>query len=309
VHDRISVEVMRGCPHRCKFCQACRIFHPLRVRSVKRIMEILEESVKATGYEEISLLSLSSGDYPYIEELMRRLEERFKSIGIRITLPSLRVGRLDHYSETGILRRATLTIAPEAGRLALRSLLNKNIEDGDIIREAQQALKTGWKKVKLYFMIGLPGEAYEDLNAIIRLAESIVRGHKFNDIINLSVAFFIPKPHSEFELEKMNSIEELKDKKSYLIGLLRASPLQRHIHMDFHNAETSHVEAVLARGNKNVGEAVFRMFQKRFPRQAWTEYFNYIKWQECFKESNIAAGDYLGGAKDKNGLPWGFIEL
>ncbi|MDP2911077.1 MAG: TIGR03960 family B12-binding radical SAM protein, partial [Candidatus Omnitrophota bacterium] len=189
VHDRIGIEIMRGCPHECKFCQARKIFHPLRIRSVKRIMEIAEESVKNTGYEEISLLSLSSGDYPHIEELAVKLEEKFKPLGIKISLPSLRVGTFEERKGMDTLKRAGLTFAPEAGSERLRNTLNKKIKDEEIIEKSGIALKSGWRKVKLYFMIGLPGETSEDLDAIIELVKKIKN-------VNLSISPFIPKPHS-----------------------------------------------------------------------------------------------------------------
>ncbi|MFC1623940.1 TIGR03960 family B12-binding radical SAM protein, partial [Candidatus Omnitrophota bacterium] len=239
VHDRISIEIMRGCPHRCRFCQACKIFYPLRIRSVKRILEIAEESIKNTGYEEISLLSLSTGDYPYLEELVKKLEERFKVQGIKISLPSLRASTFKDNGKGQILKKRGITFAPEAGSDRLRAYLNKEMTNEEIIKNSNSLLKGGFKKVKLYFMMGLPGEKYEDLDAIIRLASQIKS-------VNLSISPFIAKPHSEFEKEKMDDLKTLEDKKAYLRSALNAQPSRRNIKIDFHDLKMSRVEAILA---------------------------------------------------------------
>ena len=298
VHDRIGIEIMRGCPHECKFCQACKIFHPLRIRSVKRIMEIAEESVKNTGYEEISLLSLSSGDYPHIEELAVKLEEKFRPLGIKISLPSLRVGTFEERKGMDTLKRAGLTFAPEAGSERLRNALNKKIKDDEIIGKSSIALKSGWRKVKLYFMIGLPGEVSEDLDAITELVKKIKN-------VNLSVSPFIPKPHSDFEREGMNSLKEVKEKQVYLGSRLKA--LGSRVRSNFHSAEMAKVEAVLARGDRRIGEAIARAWKKGSRFQAWEEKFNYKLWEEAFQETGIDPDVYLKKKNKDEILPWGFI--
>ena len=294
VHDRIGIEIMRGCPHACKFCQACKIFHPLRIRSVNRIMEIAEESVKNTGYEEISLLSLSSGDYPYIEELAGKLEEKFKPTGIKISLPSLRVGTFEERKGMDTLRRAGLTFAPEAGSERLRHALNKKITNAEIIEKSRIALNSGWRKVKLYFMTGLPGETFEDLDAIMDMAGKIKN-------VNLSISPFIPKPHSDFEREGMEKIEVLKEKQRYL-------SLRRNIRIDFHSPEISRIEAVLARGDKSLGRVIFKAWEKGLRLQAWAEKFNYNLWEQAFQETGIDPEFYLRKKEKEEVLPWGFIK-
>ena len=288
---------MRGCPHGCKFCQACRIFHPLRIRSVKRIMEIAEESVKSTGYEEISLLSLSSGDYPYIKELAGELQKKFKPLGVKISLPSLRVGTFEKRDGMDTLRRAGLTFAPEAGSERLRHTLNKKIQDAEIIEKSRIALNSGWKKVKLYFMIGLPGETNEDLDAIISLAGKIKN-------VNLSISPFIPKPHSDFEREGMEKLDILKDKKIYLEAKVKAG---KNIRIDFHSSEISKIEAVLARGDKSIGKVILRAWEKGLRLQAWTEHFNYNLWDQAFQETGIDPESYLKKKEASESLPWEFI--
>jgi len=300
VHDRIGIEIMRGCSHSCKFCQACKIFHPLRIRSVKRIIEIAEESVKNTGYEEISLLSLSSSDYPHIEELAKKLQERFKPFGIKISLPSLRAGTFEERSGMDTLKRAGLTFAPEAGSERLRYTLNKKMSDDEIINKSRTALKSGWKKVKLYFMIGLPGETYEDLDAIIDLAVKVKN-------VNLSVNPFIPKPHSDFENEKMESLEVLRQKQEYLVSGFRSHASGKNIRMDFHSIEAGRIEAALARGDRGMGKAILKAWEKGLRLQAWTEHFNSSLWEQAFQETGVNPDNYL---KEKTGtecLPWSFI--
>ena len=302
VHDRISIEIMRGCPHKCRFCQACKIFHPLRARSVKSIMDIAERSVRNTGYEEISLLSLSSGDYPYLEELVRKMEEKFRPLGIKVSLPSLRVKSFDEHSEINVMKRSGLTFAPEAGSERLRNLLNKKITNEDIIEKSRIAFNSGWRKVKLYFMIGLPGEEYGDLEKIIELALKIKN-------VNLSISSFIPKPHSEFEREGMEGLEVLKDKRRYLCSMLDARCSMRQVKMDFHSIEMAKIEAVLSRGDRKVGEVIFKAWQKGARLQAWTEYFNYSIWEESLQESGISPEVYLSKRGKEEVLPWSFIEM
>lgn len=298
VHDRIGIEIMRGCPHGCRFCQARKIFCPLRIRSVKRIMEIAEESVKNTGYEEISLLSLSSGDYPHINELACKLQEKFKPLGVKISLPSLRVGTFEERSGMDTLRRAGLTFAPEAGSERLRHTLNKKIQDSEIIEKSRIALNSGWRKVKLYFMIGLPCETNEDLDAIISLAGKIKN-------VNLSVSPFIPKPHSDFEREGMEGLKILKEKQEYLGSKFKA--LGSRIKVDFHSPEISFIEAALARGDRSMGKVVFKAWEKGLRLQAWTEHFNYSLWDKAFQETGIGPEIYLNKKEENESLPWGFI--
>jgi radical SAM family uncharacterized protein len=312
VHDRIGIEIMRGCPHKCRFCQACRIFHPLRLRSVKRIMEIAEESIKNTGYEEISLLSLSSGDYPHMEELIRRLEERFKALGVKVSMPSLRVVSFDEHNGMDTLKRAGLTFAPEAGSERLRHLLNKNIKDQEIVEKSRVALNSGWRKVKLYFMIGLPGETYEDLNAIMELVEKIKdfkpsRRGLLSNGVNLSITPFIPKPYSDFEREGMDDPESLKEKQRYLESRAKSQGPRGRIRMDFHSIEMSRIEAVLARGDRQTGKVILKAWQKGGRLQAWTEHFNYKIWEESFQETGLDPEFYLKKNDRDAVLPWGFI--
>lgn len=300
VHDRVAIEIMRGCPHRCKFCQACRIFHPLRLRSVKRILEIAEESISKTGYEEISLLSLSAGDYPHMDELTNKLEEKFRGKGIKISLPSLRVKSFDNHDGKTILKRAGLTFAPEAGSERLRNMLNKKITNEDIIQKSMLALSSGWRKVKLYFMIGLPGETNADLDAIINLISQI-------RYVSMSISAFIPKPHSDFEKEGMADLAGLEQKKEYICSRLKALGSRHRIKADFHDARMSRIEAVLSRGDRKIGNVIYLAWQKGLRLQSWKDYFDYDVWDNSFEEQGIDPGDYLKSIDKEDLLPWGFI--
>ncbi|MBU3912150.1 MAG: TIGR03960 family B12-binding radical SAM protein [Candidatus Omnitrophica bacterium] len=301
VHDRIVIEIMRGCPHQCRFCQACRIFYPLRLRSVDKILEIAEGAIKNTGYDEISLLSLSTGDYPHMEELSNKMEERFKDKGIKVSFPSLRVKSFDSHKGKVVMKRAGLTFAPEAGSERLRHTLNKKITNEEIVNQSALALRSGWRKVKLYFMIGLPGETDEDLAAIIDLASRIKN-------VSLSISPFIPKPHSGFESEGMLGLEELERKKEYLRSRLRAMGSRRYIKVDYHDARMSRVEAVLSRGDSKLGDAIYLAWKKGARLQSWKDYFDYNVWDRCFEECGIQPGDYLKKADKRDALPWSFIE-
>lgn len=299
VHDRIGIEVMRGCPHRCRFCQAGKIFRPLRIRSVERILEIAVSSVKNTGYEKISLLSLSTGDYPFLEELTCRLEERLKNLGVKISLPSLRVKSFDAGLLCNIVRRGGVTFAPESGSDRLRKYLNKNLTNDEIVRKSNLALMSGWRNVKLYFMIGLPGETYEDLDAIIELASKIKNA-------SLSISSFVPKPQSEFERCGMERLEILEDKAGYLKEKRKEINFKRALKMDLHDPKMSRIEAILCRGDRKMGEVIYKALQKRLRLQAWKEYFNYNLWVECFRECGVDPESYLKKETEES-LPWSFI--
>ena len=301
IHDRISLEVMRGCPNRCKFCQARKIFHPLRIRSVKRLLEIAEESVKNTGYEEISLLSLSTSDYPYLEELIGRLEEMLKGLGVKLSLPSIRAQSFKGGDSGGTVKRAGLTFAPEAGSDRLRERLCKDMTNDEIIQKARLALKSGWRKVKLYFMIGLPDEREEDLDKIVEITSEIQRA-------NLSISPFIPKPHSGFEMEAMEGLDALKAKREYLRLKFNAQKRNLNLKIDFHNPETSMIEALLSRGDRRTGKVIQRAWQKGARLQAWSEHFDYGLWMSSFEETSVDPEDYLKKKDEGTKVPWSFIE-
>jgi len=292
---------MRGCPHKCKFCQACKVSGPLRIRSVKRILEIADESIKNTGYEEISLLSLSTGDYPYTHELVGKLEERFKSEGVKISLPSMRVRDLSEDKIGGMVKRSGLTFAPESGSQRLRDSLNKKIKDEDIIQKSNLALKSGWNKVKLYFMIGLPGEKDEDLDAIIKLSSQIKS-------VNLSIASFIPKPHSELESQVMDNLETLNYKIEYLKKKKKDFPYRKNFRMTFHDPGMARIEGILSRGDKKIAQVIYTLWQKGARLQAWSECFKYNLWEEALQECGIDPEDYLSKRNGSGIFPWSFVK-
>ncbi|MEK6732814.1 MAG: B12-binding domain-containing radical SAM protein, partial [Candidatus Omnitrophota bacterium] len=236
-----------------------------------------------------------------------KLEEKFKPLGIKISLPSLRVGTFEERKGMDTLKRAGLTFAPEAGSERLRNTLNKKIKDEEIIEKSGIALKSGWRKVKLYFMIGLPGETQEDLDAIIGLVGKIKgRGQACLPPTHLSINPFIPKPHSGFEREGMNSLGAIKEKQAYLGSRLKV--LGSRVRGDFHSAEMARIEAALARGDRRIGEVIARAWKKGSRFQAWTEKFNYKLWEEAFQETGIDPDAYLKKKNEDEILPWGFVK-
>jgi radical SAM superfamily enzyme YgiQ (UPF0313 family) len=243
-----------------------------------------------------------------------KLQEKFKLLGVKISLPSLRVGTFEERNGMDTLKRAGLTFAPEAGSEHLRHALNKKITNAEIIEKTGLALNSGWKKVKLYFMVGLPGETYEDLDAIIDLAGKIrnvhpVRSRRLSNGVNLSVNPFIPKPHSDFERERMEDLVLLEEKHKYLSLKFKVKNLRNNIRADFHNAEMSRIEAVLARGDKSIGKVILKAWEKGLRLQAWTEHFNYNLWDQAFQETGIDPEIYLKKKEENEILPWGFIKV
>ena len=301
VQDHGVVEIMRGCPHNCRFCSASVFYRPYREIDFKDVVEKIDFQILQCGYREVTLSSLSTGDYPQIEELARRMNERFKRLGIKISLPSLRVRDLSSSSMGGLLKKTGLTFAPETGSDRLRSLIGKNLTNQEVIEKSNLALRSGWKRVKLYFMMGLPGERDEDIEAIIDLSSKIRN-------VTLSLSYFIPKPHSEFEGKKMEGLDVLREKKKYLYSVLDARYLKKKIKIHFHNLEMSMIEAVLSRGDRKMGSVIYKAWKSGARLQAWTEYFDYGLWEGCFEECGLAPDIYLGEKKTEGPLPWSFIE-
>ena len=250
-HDRLSVEISRGCTRGCRYCQASSLYRPVRERSIERILEMAEEGLSATGYEELSLLSLSAGDYSGLETLVRKLYQRFGAQRVALSLPSIRVGSLT----PGILevlsrgRRTGLTLAPEAGTARLRRVINKDISEEDLLEGARLARRLGWRDLKLYFMIGLPTETEEDLRAIGELARRVQR-ESGGLLVTASISTFIPKPHTPFQWERQLSLEETRERLRFLKRNLRG----RKLKLKWHLPEQSFLEGVLSRGARSLSK-------------------------------------------------------
>jgi radical SAM family uncharacterized protein len=313
VHDRAAVELMRGCPHRCNFCQARNIYHSLRLRSPEKVLELANALIRSSGYEEISFLGLSASDYPYLSKVISSVNEEFCAQAIGISLPSLRpksyFGELANYLSP--VRKTTLTFAPEAGSNRLRDALNKNFRVEELYEAVSAAYRSGWQAIKLYFMIGLPGEDYSDLDAILAVAEEVSNLRKkvsrSRAVVRLSIAFFIPKPHTAFEREPMDSAENLRKKALYLRKASRAVP--KTIKLNFHNLESSLLEAVLSRGSRELGRVILTAYKKGSLCDGWPEHFRYEHWVESFRECGLDMELYFG-RKQKDGiLPWSHIDM
>lgn len=315
VHDRINIELFRGCTRGCRYCQAGMIYRPRRERPPAMLADAARKMCENMGSEEISLLSLNATDYTRMGELLDSLLEFATPARVSISMPSTRV---DSFSEDVAeklrrVRTSGLTIAPEAGTQRMRDVINKQITDEDIEKAVRASFSAGWKKVKLYFMIGLPGETMEDVAGIaemVRRLESIAREFKGRikgrTDFTISVANFVPKPHTPFQWERMDSMEVLCEKRNLLRDQLRG----KNIKLDFHDLEKSRLEAVFSRGDRRLGLVLVKAWQKGARMDGWSDMFDARIWNEAFEESGIAPELYAeNGFKPGGPLPWGHISI
>lgn len=313
VHDRIGIEIMRGCMHSCRFCQARTYSYPLRIRAPKRIFDLAKRLYKISGYEQISLLSLSSSDHPQIGEIVRFLTEYFSKRAVSIALPSIRAkGIVGDISRLLSLQRKTgLTFAPEAGTERLRKIINKNIDIDELFKVAADAYKSGYRKIKLYFMIGLPREDYGDLDAIVDLSSRLSKIRK--DLcgqsaeMNLSISTFIPKPHTALQWLGMMKIEEALAKQEYLKRAV--NKVKRKVRLSFHDIYMSKVEAALARGHRDLAEVILTAFNNGAQFDQWSEHFNFNIWRDSFSRNLIDIEEFTANTLNLDKpLVWDFID-
>lgn len=312
VHDRAVLEMFRGCSRGCRFCQAGMIYRPVREKSEEKLQEIADTLIRNTGYNEISLMSLSSADYSCLPELVDHLLETFKNRRVSVSLPSLRVDSfsIDIAKKIQHVRKSGLTLAPEAGTQRLRDVINKGVTEEDIMGACANAFKNGWSKVKLYFMMGLPTETDEDLKGIADLAGRIrelyhtIRGR--NDCrITVSVASFVPKPFTPFQWMPQCSVEEIERKQQYLKSLFT----DRHIKFAYHDAKTGRLEAVLARGDRQLAKVILKAWEKGCKYDSWTEFFDYDRWMDAFEECGVNPDLYACRKRDEyEAEPWDHID-
>ncbi|MBU4376885.1 MAG: TIGR03960 family B12-binding radical SAM protein, partial [Candidatus Omnitrophica bacterium] len=309
VHDRISLEIMRGCPHSCRFCQATTIYSPLRLRSKDSILEICSKTYSFTGHDEISLLSLSTGDYPGIADLAAKLVSRFKSQGVSISFPSLRVEDSIKSLPSIIqkIKKTGLTFAPEAASARLRKFINKNIDIEKLLSAAKRSRELGWRKIKLYFMIGLPGETDADIDAITELAYEILGqrdkgGMSFLEIV-LSVSSFIPKAHTAFQWEAIAPKEDLMGK----ISRLRRNIRTKKIKLNTHGVDMSVLEALFSRGDRRLAFLVESAFKKGARFDNWKDIFDNNTWQSAIRECGVDVEAYLKERSYSEPLAWDHI--
>lgn len=314
VHDRSVVETFRGCTRGCRFCQAGMIYRPVRERSKDTIKELAVKQLESTGHEELSLLSLSTSDYSRFEELATELMDICRDRNVALSLPSL---RLDSFSfkvlqEIQKYRKSGLTFAPEAGSQRLRDIINKNITEDDIYGAVEQAIELGWEHIKLYFMVGLPGETFEDLDGIGEIAHRIMdinfklRGRKGGRFrITVSVSNFVPKAHTPFQWAAQDTKEMFIEKHNYLAKKLNI----KGVTFNYHETETSNLEAVFARGDRRVGTLLLRAHELGCRFDGWTEHFEAGLWQKAFEETGTDMSFYCNRERGYDEiLPWSIID-
>lgn len=290
VHDRVMLEIMRGCTRGCRFCQAGFLYRPVRERSVENLCRIARASVDATGYDEISLTSLSSGDYSHIKELVKRLGEEFKGEHVETALPSLRIDSFDPDFVGEQMRKTSLTFAPEAGSQRMRNIINKNVSEEDLLRTVRGAYEAGFTAIKLYFMMGLPFETMEDIKGIADLAQKCsdvyreVYGNNKNMRITVSTSVFIPKPFTPFQWIGQDREENVREKQRYLSDLIRK---MRGVEYKYHDSVTSKLEVCCARGGREMCAVLFDAWKNGAKFDAWNEHFKLSAWEDAFKKNGI----------------------
>ena len=316
VHDRVMLEIFRGCTRGCRFCQAGVIYRPVRERSTDTLIEYAKKLIEATGHEEISLSSLSTSDYSQILDLVIKLIEEYKDKKVGLSLPSLRLDSfpLEVIEEIQKVRKTGLTFAPEAGTQRLRDVINKGITEEDLFKTTEEAFGAGWSSVKLYFMIGLPTETLDDVMGIKNLAYRVKdiffkiprEQRKGNLKVTVSTSCFVPKPFTPFQWYPQDNIETFNKK----IGLLKSSIRDNKVTYNHHDSRLSYLEAVLARGDRRVAQALVKAWEKGCKFDGWADKFNYEKWLEAFDEIGIDPDFYASRERSyEEILPWDFIDI
>lgn len=318
--DRMVLEIQRGCIRGCRFCQAGMIYRPTREKQLDRLKEYAYEMLKNTGHEEISLSSLSSSDYSELKDLVYFLIDEFKGKGINISLPSLRIDNfsLDVMSKVQDIKKSSLTFAPEAGTQRLRNVINKGLTKEDILNGAKMAFQGGWTKVKLYFMLGLPTETMEDMEGIAILANDIAK--EYYEIpkaerngkcqINISTSFFVPKPFTPFQWATMFTKEEYLSKAHVVNDAVKEQLNRKSLKYNWHEADVTVLEGVLARGDRKVGKAILNAYNAGCIFDSWSEFFDNEKWMKAFDDAGLDIGFYnLRQRSLEEVLPWDFINI
>lgn len=317
VHDRIMLELFRGCIRGCRFCQAGYIYRPVRERSVDKLLSVAENCINSTGYEEMSLSSLSTSDYTKLFELTDGLVALTAHQNVSMSLPSLRVDNfsMELMEKVQKVKKSGLTFAPEAGTQRLRDVINKNVLEEDLIRTAKIAFSGGYNRIKLYFMLGLPTETDEDVLGIGKLAQKVIDA--FHEIpieerkgrsvsVTVSTSFFVPKPFTPFQWEPQNKISDMEDK----ARMLNASITNRKIVYNWHSSQVSFLEEVFAKGDRRLGEVLISAQKLGCKFDGWSDFFDYDKWLEAFKINDIDPSFYAHRRISHDEiLPWDYADI
>lgn len=316
VHDRVMLEIFRGCIRGCRFCQAGYIYRPVREKSREKVEKLAESLINNTGYEEISLTSLSTSDYREFHPLAQNLITKFKPKNVSISLPSLRTDSisLQLLEEVSNVRKSGFTIAPEAGTQRLRDVINKGLSEEEIINACRFAFKSGWSTIKLYFMIGLPTETYDDLQGIVDLANRIVdtyyeipKAERAKGLsVTVSASTFVPKPFTAFQWCGQNNIETIKEKQEFL----KTHLTNRAVRFNWHDPETSVIEAVLAKGDRRMAKSIYKAWKLGQKFDSWGEFFNFENWMQAFQDTGINYRYYAERQMSLDEkLPWEHVDI
>ena len=309
IHDRLSIEIARGCRRGCRFCEAGFIHRPYRERDPGRVQKTIHDSLEQTGYEEVSLLSLSAGDYSSIGPLLSNLMDRFESKHVAVSFPSLRIESvMGHLAEqVRRVRKTGFTIAPEAGTERLRKVINKELDEGVLYQGLAELFSKGWRNIKLYFMTGLPTETEEDLRGIIHLSRqvaSVGERLKIHPNVNVSVSSFVPKPHTPFQWERQIPLEEMKERLRFLKEEVKRS----HLHFKWQDPHLSFLEGIFSRGDRRLSRVLIEAHRLGCRFDGWSDQFHFPLWKEAFEKAGVEMDPNNQGKRMEDPLPWSFIE-